>query len=243
MIMTKQDLIDAIKFANTSRDGFAKFGDETIIPIYQYCRYKGCPRDWSNHQIALQRLKPWGFEQGYVSYNGGGADIIIHPDSKLSDELIDALMHLYESEQDGLLDDQHYEEDAVAHFESYAYQNYENIKAHYGSWEEAHYAMYSWGEEFGKDVDGTFCLYDEFSDTYAFEHYAGVLIKHRYKLKELNKISEIEFVQMMQEATEEYDFSDLLKFDVFDESIINLYKTLDYVNLVRNQEDVQLPLI
>lgn len=232
-----QGIIDTITEANRSYDGFAKFGEETILPWFEYNRYLASPLAWSNHQVALKMLQVNGVEQGFISCNGGGIDILIHPNKikELSESLIKKLFNLEMTRRQsdmGALDESHYYSTTVEHFESKAFENYENIKKFYPSWEQAHWAMYNWGDYFSKNVDGTFPLSDEFSDTYAFEAYVGVLIKHKTFLETYAPFAEVldfsneDFVSALSEFTHEYDFCDLEKFDTEDETVVSFYSFL-----------------
>lgn len=193
MKYTRTDLINTIKDASTSCDGYWWHGG-VRIPFFDFSTYQGSPIEYSNHIVMLDKLQPFGVEPAAISCNGGPiftmtlSYIDISQLHEFPDDVIQILLHYLGScegncticETDGqyydypIIDDKHYENETVAYFEKRAF-NGSDLTDYFNSWDDAGHAVYNYASEFGLDdcFDAQFPLSAEenYNTIQSFENY------------------------------------------------------------------------
>jgi hydroxymethylpyrimidine pyrophosphatase-like HAD family hydrolase len=180
LINTKQELRSLIKDASSSCSGYMWTGD-LRLPLFDWSEYTRVPHEYSNHQVALEKLKSFGVVDATIAANGGCIHTLMFNTSdinKVPDEALDVVLKLIEDYNDyPVLDDTHLDTETVAEFENYAFRMNPDLVHRFESWDEAGYAFRVYTETYGSldTFDSQFPLSSEENNLCEFEDYLDLI--------------------------------------------------------------------
>lgn len=169
MIYTSKNMLSEINSVNRMHNG-----NYTILPAFVYDKFLAEPISWSNHYVALQELQPFGVVQGLRKGYVNDVLFLLYPKvyTHIPLDLVKAIAKLKNKYiQQKILNEDHYYNITVEHFEKHAFNNNTTLKKLFPSWDIARKQLLDYANTFNLDIDYNFPLSSDDIDINKFISY------------------------------------------------------------------------